>query len=246
MAGHIPDSADVDWCTPDPIIEGVHYAFGGPPALDPCSNPWSHVKAGVEYMLPEHDGLQDSWDFESIFVNPPFGKGYVHKVIREFMMPKAFRIAVEEKRVNPNDWNLYTIERWAERCEKAARDHASNVIGLVPAYVDTATWQKHIWPVATHVFFPKGRLKFRLPPVRCDANDTGGRCENEGAWYTRGIDKSKIVVCDLHKSRILLPKRWGADPAPMACALPLWSGGDPAVAKRFCDFFRPKGVVITL
>src|SRR5690348_14824116 len=75
MAGHIPDSLSVDWCTPDKIVTPIHKVFGGPPALDPCSNPFSHIKATTEFRLDlGNDGLVDPWDGDTIFVNPPFGK----------------------------------------------------------------------------------------------------------------------------------------------------------------------------
>ena len=42
--------------------------------LDPCSNRHSTVRATVEYSLPEIDGLSASWNYPTIFVNPPYGR----------------------------------------------------------------------------------------------------------------------------------------------------------------------------
>lgn len=67
--------------------------------LDPCSNEYSVVKADVEYRLPK-DGLLESWDFPTIYVNPPYGR---------------------EK-------NGTSIKHWLQRCSLANLDHGSQVI----------------------------------------------------------------------------------------------------------------------
>ena len=75
MAGHIPDSKATTWLTPMRIVEPVH-EFYGPPKLDPCSSPYSLMKANVNFMLPEHDGLVESWNqYPTAYINPPFGRG---------------------------------------------------------------------------------------------------------------------------------------------------------------------------
>jgi predicted RNA methylase len=80
MAGFIPDSLSQDWCTPTWILDAVRAAFGVSQIdLDPCSNDTSLVNARVEYKVPQNDGLQDPWDFQTIFVNPPFGTSKMHR-----------------------------------------------------------------------------------------------------------------------------------------------------------------------
>ena len=72
-AGRTVNSQSVDWCTPKKYVNAAKRVFGGRIALDPCSNEWSIVGAEREDSLPERDGLTDSWDFPTIYVNPPYG-----------------------------------------------------------------------------------------------------------------------------------------------------------------------------
>ena len=63
-----------DWCTPPKYVDAIQRFFGGPVALDPCSNRHSIVDAVTEYVLPDNDGLTTQWDYLTVFVNPPYGK----------------------------------------------------------------------------------------------------------------------------------------------------------------------------
>lgn len=73
-AGRKHISLTKDWCTPPSVVSSVRRVFGGSIALDPCSNEHSLVKADKEYLLPDHDGLVESWDYPTIYVNPPMGR----------------------------------------------------------------------------------------------------------------------------------------------------------------------------
>lgn len=72
-AGRTVNADNKDWGTPPVYVEAVREVFGGEIALDPCSNKWSLVGASVEYLRPANDGLKDSWDYPTIYVNPPYG-----------------------------------------------------------------------------------------------------------------------------------------------------------------------------
>lgn len=72
-AGRHAISTDKDWCTPPSIVASVSQVFDGEIDLDPCSNEHSYVDARVRYSLPDRDGLRESWRFQRIFVNPPYG-----------------------------------------------------------------------------------------------------------------------------------------------------------------------------
>ena len=72
-AGRSVNSQSQAWGTPKKYVKAVKKFFGGSIALDPCSNEFSFVHAQTEYMLPENDGLSESWDFPTIYVNPPYG-----------------------------------------------------------------------------------------------------------------------------------------------------------------------------
>jgi hypothetical protein len=123
-----------DWGTPSKYVEAVKAFFDGQIDLDPCSNAWAIVNATVEYRLPSHDGLKESWDYKKIFVNPPYGK----------------------------DQHRGTgIKSWIHRCELAHKSHGSEVLALVPVAVNTAHWKQFIFGKARSVcFLADTRLKF--------------------------------------------------------------------------------------
>jgi hypothetical protein len=108
--------------------------FGGAIDLDPCSNQHSIVKAIVEYLLPEQDGLRLDWNFRRIFVNPPYGADRERKT---------------------------TIKNWLFRCNEAHAKHGSEVLALVPVATNTAHWKNYVWGAASSVcFLYDTRLKF--------------------------------------------------------------------------------------
>ena len=133
-AGRNVTSLSQDWCTPAKYVKAVRDCFGGQIALDPCSNRYSIVRAKVEYKLPEHDGLRESWAFPTIYVNPPYG---------------ADRIRVS------------TIKDWLQRCAEAFRKHHAEVLALIPVATNTAHWKHYVWDAATGVsFLYDTRLRF--------------------------------------------------------------------------------------
>lgn len=121
------------WGTPPKYAEAVRTVLGTI-ALDPCSNQFSIVDAETEYILPEHDGLLESWGFPTIYVNPPYGKD--HK--------RGTR-----------------IKDWLARCHEAHLSHGSEILALIPAATNTSHWKEHVWGVASAVaFLYDTRLKF--------------------------------------------------------------------------------------
>ena len=108
--------------------------FGGSIALDPCSNRFSIIGATVEYSLPSADGLVESWDYPTIFVNPPYGRD------RE---------------------RCTTIRDWLRRCADSNARHGAGVLALVPVATNTRHWKSYIFGAATAVtFLYDTRLRF--------------------------------------------------------------------------------------
>jgi hypothetical protein len=133
-AGRTVNSKSTDWCTPKKYVDAVKRVFGGRIALDPCSNQWSIVDAEIEYSLPEHNGLRESWDFPTIYVNPPYG-------------------ADKERRT--------TIRHWLYKCAYAHKYYGSEVLALVPVATNTRHWKQFVWGHATAVcFLYDTRLRF--------------------------------------------------------------------------------------
>ena len=133
-AGRTVKSLSQDWGTPKKYVLAIRRVFGGGVDLDPCSNASSIVGAHVEYRLPEHDGLCESWDYHRIFVNPPYG-------------------ADRERGT--------TIKHWLHRCATAHQTHGSEVLALVPVATNTGHWKKYVWGQAAAVaFLYDTRLRF--------------------------------------------------------------------------------------
>ena len=133
-AGRKVISQKKDWGTPQKYVDAVREVFDGVIHLDPCSSPFSLVKAKTEYMLPKVDGLSQFWNFPTIYVNPPYG----------------------------NDAERGTrIIDWIQKCEEAHRVFGSEVIALVPVATNTAHWKDYIYNKATAVcFLYDTRLRF--------------------------------------------------------------------------------------
>ncbi len=121
------------WGTPRAYVAAVREVLGNI-ALDPCSNEYSIVGADTEYRLPDQDGLMESWDYPTIYVNPPYGKDHERGT---------------------------RIKDWLNRCREANREHGSEVLALVPVATNTSHWKDNVWGVATSIaFLYDTRLKF--------------------------------------------------------------------------------------
>lgn len=158
-AGRHVISKNKDWGTPRKYVDAVKEVFGGVIHLDPCSSPFSIVGAVVEYVPPEHDGLTESWNFPTIYVNPPYG----------------------------NDVKRGTkISDWLRKCEDANRSYHSEVIALVPVATNTGHWKEHVYGKATGIcflydtrlrFLVDGRDEGKGAPMSCAMIYWGNRFE---------------------------------------------------------------------
>lgn len=135
-AGRTINTLSQHWGTPEKYIEAVKRVFGGSIDLDPCSNEYSLVETSVEYSLPLQDGLKESWNFPTIFVNPPYG--------------------IDQERGT-------SIKHWLYRCAAAHSHHDAEVIALVPVATNTGHWKKYVFGRATAVcFLYDTRLRFLI------------------------------------------------------------------------------------
>lgn len=133
-AGRTLNTLSQEWGTPEKYVRAVREVLGGQIALDPCSNQYSIVHAQTEYQLPQQDGLSASWDFPTIYVNPPYG--------------------IDKERGT-------SIKKWLGRCALAHNEHQSEVLALVPVATNTAHWKNYVFGQASSVcFLYDTRLKF--------------------------------------------------------------------------------------
>ena len=133
-AGRTLNTTSQEWGTPEKYVNAVREFFGGHIDLDPCSNEYSIVNAVTEYRLPKNDGLKDSWNFPTIFVNPPYG--------------------INKERGT-------SIKKWFRNCATANQEYKSEVLALVPVATNTGHWKKFVFGSATGIcFLYDTRLKF--------------------------------------------------------------------------------------
>jgi hypothetical protein len=133
-AGRTINTQSQHWGTPKIYVDAVKKVFGGTIDLDPCSNEFSIVKATTEYRLPKQDGLYDSWNFQTIYVNPPYG--------------------LDKSRGT-------SIKQWLARCYDAYKTYHSQVIALVPVATNTGHWKNFVFGKAQAIcFLYDTRLKF--------------------------------------------------------------------------------------
>jgi len=135
-AGRKVNTLSQHWCTPPKYITAVKNMFNNNIELDPCSNIYSTVNANVEYMLPEADGLSESWDFRTIYVNPPYGADRLRGT---------------------------TIKDWLKKCSDAHKRYASEILALIPVATNTSHWKYYIFGEASAIcFLYDTRLKFHI------------------------------------------------------------------------------------
>ncbi len=133
-AGRKVNTISQEWGTPEKYVSAVRDFFGGHIDLDPCSNEYSIVRAAVEYMLPQNDGLHESWNFPTIYVNPPYGIDKEHGT---------------------------SIKNWLRKCATAHVDSGSEVLALVPVATNTGHWKNYVFGQAAAIcFLYDTRLRF--------------------------------------------------------------------------------------
>lgn len=133
-AGRKAISTNKDWCTPQKYVDAIKKFWNGHISLDPCSNIYSVVHADTEYVLPQNDGLIESWNYSTIYVNPPYGNDPLRRT---------------------------KIKDWLQKCANAYFDYNSEVIALIPVAPNTLHWKMFVFGAAAAICFLKDtRLKF--------------------------------------------------------------------------------------
>lgn len=123
-----------DWCTPKKYVDAIREFFDNQIDLDPCSHNDSIVNARVEYQLPRRDGLKQSWNYQKIYVNPPYGIDKEHNT---------------------------SIKDWLKLCAYAHNQYSSEILALVPVAANTKHWKECIFGKANSIcFLADTRLKF--------------------------------------------------------------------------------------
>lgn len=133
-AGRRVNTLSQSWCTPHKYVNAIKKFWNGMIELDPCSNEYSIVKAKTEFRLPEHDGLKEKWNYNTIYVNPPYG--------------------ADRNRGT-------TIKDWLAKCCQSHKDFGSEIIALIPVAPNTRHWKKYIFGQSSAIcFLYDTRLRF--------------------------------------------------------------------------------------
>lgn len=160
---HIPEAGSVAWCTPQYIVNAVRNTFEGTIDLDPCSNDSSIVGAIAEFKLPHTNGLTADWTpYRFTFLNPPYGKTYLHTPTMTAYSVKEFRDLDAQIKSECTKSSIYD---WIKKAVEATnRLTHKNTILLIPAAVDTKAWQEIIFKLRAYekarICFLKSRVKF--------------------------------------------------------------------------------------
>lgn len=135
-AGRTVHSGAHHWGTPEWFVDAVRSALEVDQiALDPCGGPESVVGALVAYKPPQN-GLVESWDYPTIYVNPPYGRDYIRGT---------------------------TIKDWLQRCASAHVAYRSEIIALIPVAPNTRHWKDYIFNKAAVIcFLGATRFRFRI------------------------------------------------------------------------------------
>lgn len=150
--GYMPTSAKTeDWGTPAELVGAVRSIFGGDIDTDPCSNPWSIVRARHEIMLPswrevvEATRMQEAFGFAERLVE--YGDGLVLPWRRNaYLNP-------------PYGWK--GLSAFMAKAARHAWDGGSS-IALVPSKTSLKGWQASV-PQAARICFIDGRVEFLVP-----------------------------------------------------------------------------------
>lgn len=125
-AGRKVNTLSQSWCTPPKYVNAIKNFWEGSIDLDPCSNEYSLVHAKTEFRLPAIDGLTQEWDYQRIYVNPPYG--------------------ADRDRGT-------TIKDWLAKCAISHLKFKSQIIALIPVATNTTHWKKFIFGQASAICF---------------------------------------------------------------------------------------------
>lgn len=69
-----------DWYTPHHLVDAVRNTFGGSIDLDPASSDVANTVVKADrYFTEADDGLAQTWNAKSVYLNPPYARGWVKK-----------------------------------------------------------------------------------------------------------------------------------------------------------------------
>jgi len=104
MTAYMQQSQTVEWSTPQEFVDGLSEIYG-PFTLDVAAADWNH-KCDRYYTIKE-DGLQQDWDADNVWCNPPYGHSvgaWVHKASKELAAGNCKRVVMLLKSTTDVRW----------------------------------------------------------------------------------------------------------------------------------------------
>lgn len=147
-------SAEEKWQTPPEVFQLLDEEFRF--TLDPCAQ---HDSAKCEkYYTPEEDGLAQSWEGETVFVNPPYNKP------EEVCKSKCKKKRCVERGYHITERVPGQVD-WVKKSYEESRKPGTTVVMLIPARTDTEMFHDYIYGRA-EIRFLRGRIKFINPTTK--------------------------------------------------------------------------------
>lgn len=103
MTVHYSSQTDL-WSTPQDFYDKLHKEFSF--TLDPCATDENHKTA--KYYTESDDGLLQSWDDETVFMNPPYGRVIGHWM-KKASEAKGTVVCLVPARTDTRWWHDYVI-----------------------------------------------------------------------------------------------------------------------------------------
>ena len=97
-----------EWATPQPFFNKLDQKFNF--TLDPCAT--KTTAKCKKFYTSKEDGLSKSWQGETVFVNPPYGRGidkWIEKGYNTSMDGKAKVVMLIPARTDTKYWHNYVM-----------------------------------------------------------------------------------------------------------------------------------------
>ena len=103
-------SKSTGWSTPQDFFDHLDQQFG-PFTLDPCATEQNYkVK---NYLTEKDNGLEQSWEGHTVFMNPPYGreiKHWIKKAYEEGQKDNTTVVALLPARTDTKYWHEYVMK----------------------------------------------------------------------------------------------------------------------------------------
>jgi site-specific DNA-methyltransferase (adenine-specific) len=99
------------WETPQELYDYLSYDYKF--TLDPCASA-NNTKC-KKFYTEDDDGLTKSWEGETVFMNPPYGrdiKKWLKKAYTEGQKPNTVVVCLIPSRTDTKYWHDYCMKAW--------------------------------------------------------------------------------------------------------------------------------------